>query len=318
MGTFEATEAEENFKAVTAMSYLLTLVTPHVPQAVLQQQFERATTVLLRVLAAVPSDAHGTQAVLKSLLSCQSMLLTAQNPATWEKNKAIDVLTIILRFTVDSRAKVRKTAQQSVTALVARVSKGGDHPAIRTTVECCIRHLRQEEVVQLYTLNLLTEILCFFTPAGGKTVCEHILKLLTHGSHVMNSACMVVLRALFSAMTIPLTAGQLAQLLSALHECEPALTEVAPRMTWNSVLTQGYIALSTRDASTCGGMLAAMVSTLIEGYVTDQHQVARNITDSLLVSWLWSGGLGGERRGGAMRLWWCCWRRTGLARPAVN
>lgn len=81
MTTLECAGVDTDDKAIAAVIYLLSLVSPCVPTAVLQRQCAAASALFLRVLTAHAKD--GSQALLKAALTCLGRLAAAQDAAGW-------------------------------------------------------------------------------------------------------------------------------------------------------------------------------------------------------------------------------------------
>jgi hypothetical protein len=67
----------EDEKMTTSVMYLLALVTPRVPAAMMQRQFSGASTLLMQVLKQYARGA--SQALLKSCMACMTATLAKQD-----------------------------------------------------------------------------------------------------------------------------------------------------------------------------------------------------------------------------------------------
>ncbi|KAK9448542.1 NUC173 domain-containing protein [Limtongia smithiae] len=124
--------------------YLLDLVIPDAPQAVLIRQFAQ----ILAYLTPSLTHDHATPALIRSAIGCLESLLAAQDSFAWQRF-ASDVgprkaLTGLLSFALDERPKVRKRAQEAVTMLLNAPppSPSVAHPALNMCAEIALHAVR--------------------------------------------------------------------------------------------------------------------------------------------------------------------------------
>ncbi|KAI9746879.1 MAG: hypothetical protein M4579_007569, partial [Chaenotheca gracillima] len=136
-----------NKDLATSVTYLLDLVTPHTPPAVLRSKFSQILTHLAPVLTLPEAETR----LLRSSLGCLESLLVAQDAAAWalpqtqiSPRRAVGGL---LELAKDPRPKVRKRAQECLTAVLRNPppSPSLDHPAADLCAEASLRRL--DEVV---------------------------------------------------------------------------------------------------------------------------------------------------------------------------
>jgi len=96
MTTLECAGVDTDDKAIAAVIYLLSLVSPCVPTAVLQRQCAAASALFLRVLTAHAKD--GSQALLKAALTCLGRLAAAQDAAGWAGADATKAYVFVHTF----------------------------------------------------------------------------------------------------------------------------------------------------------------------------------------------------------------------------
>lgn len=76
------------------------------------------------------------------MLTCVSVLLSAQDRATWESANTQKLYRLLLGCVVESRAKVRRVARTSVTELVTAFgSSDQSHPVVSITSAYVLKHL---------------------------------------------------------------------------------------------------------------------------------------------------------------------------------
>ncbi|MEQ2258981.1 pre-rRNA processing protein, partial [Xenotaenia resolanae] len=144
MTTLEVVESEESQAAV---AYLLNLVMKRVPAPVLKSKFSDTTKAFMDVMSKQASS--DTSSALRWILSCLATLLRKQDVSVWSYPSTLQAYHGLLSFTVHSKPKVRKAAQQGVCSIL----RGSDflftddalshHPATVTTAKFCIKEIEQ-------------------------------------------------------------------------------------------------------------------------------------------------------------------------------
>ena len=283
MSTLELTiaAATPEPRAVAAVLYLLTLVFPHVPPAVTRKHFANASTMLMRTLGGFAAD--GSQALIKSCLTCLASLLVAQEEAVWQASDTVQVYHGLLAFTVDTRPKVRKGAQVAVSMMMNTAAKGnGGHPVVAATAKFCLTRLKSEQTA-LHTLNLLVGVFPMFDAAAGKSVCQSLLKFLGRGQPHITETCMLILKAAFEAPNSNLPSKLLDQIIESLMQYKPALTDVQSQIMWNTVMVAAHKSLGRRNIEACIVTLPRFCEALVGCYASDKAQVADNATEALAI-----------------------------------
>ena len=202
MTALEAASADE--PACTAILFLLSLITPRVPPAVLAKRFAPAAGVIISVLSAYTAV---SVRLVRSALTCLTTMLTAQQPAVWADNYTFQVLQPLLEYALDSRPKVRHVAQDSLAALVAQLAPTRpNHPMVQACFKFCAKQLRtaarKDESTLLHLLNVLQSVVPHFGPEAAKATAESVLQLLNKGNTVVFVNAMQVLRAVLQTPAV--------------------------------------------------------------------------------------------------------------------
>ena len=103
----------------------------------------------------------GSQALVKSVVTCLNHLLIVQSEQVWASKDATTCYQRLLACTLSGRAKVRKAAQQSITLAVTTASQTNPkHPVVTLAGHFCHKQLNKEANQEtMYTLNMLQKIL---------------------------------------------------------------------------------------------------------------------------------------------------------------
>ncbi|XP_041066217.1 RRP12-like protein [Carcharodon carcharias] len=291
MTTMEAVESEESFAAV---AYLLNLVMKRVPGPVLIKKFSDTAKVFMNLLAA--QTGSGSTAALRWILSCLSTLLRKQDLAVWSFPSTLQVYHGLLSFTVHVKPKVRKEAHRGICSVL----KGSDfmfgdsapphHPAAQSTARFCIKEIEEsggsdEGTTTLHVLGLLKDVLPCFPVSCVKSCCEILLRVMTL-SHVMVTACaMQAFHGLFVAKPNPaaLTAELNAQIITALYDYLPNVSDLQPSMAWLTTMEKAHINLCRLQDSLCLAHLPRLFSTAISCLLSPHSQLMAAAADTMKV-----------------------------------
>jgi ribosomal RNA-processing protein 12 len=106
-----ALETAEDEKALTAIAYLLTIVTPKVPAEVLQLRYSAVCKIITDRI--VQHELSDSTALLKSLVGCLTTLLGAQPASVWAEGYTQKVFQMLLNFCIHPKPRVRLAVQQA-------------------------------------------------------------------------------------------------------------------------------------------------------------------------------------------------------------
>ncbi|XP_053477234.1 RRP12-like protein [Ictalurus furcatus] len=289
MMTLEAVESTESLAAV---AYLLNLVMKRVPTPVLIKKFSDTAKAFMDVM----SKQATTESVscVRWILSCLATLLRKQDLSVWSYPSTLQVYHGLLSFTVHSKPKVRKAAQQGVCAIL----RGSDcmfgdnvpshHPAAVTTSKYCIKEMEhaggsKEDTTTLHVLGLLKELITTFPLSSVKSCCETLLRLMTL-SHVLVTACaMQAFHKLFSGKPNPssMSAELNAQIITALYDYIPSDNDLQPLLAWLAVMEKAHVHLSRLQSSLSLGHLPRLFSVSMSCLLSPHTRVVSAATQTL-------------------------------------
>ncbi|KAJ1525453.1 hypothetical protein ONE63_010264 [Megalurothrips usitatus] len=287
MTTLNVSESEDSLGAVLT---LLGMGIKSVPQSVLRKKFSEASKTFMDLLGRfAESDNH---VIVRSVIGCLSVLLRNQEPIVWKSSSTVQVLDSLLAFTTHGKPKIRKAAQHAVCVILKSEndsSKGDSHPSAPHVAKYCIRALENSvgsiasQTTLLHTLNLVKETIPTFPKQHLKTVCETVLKVMTLNNALVNSCGMQALHALFvahpSAAILP--AALNAQLISAMYDYQPPVTDAQPTLAWLAVMQEAHINLGLQDLSMCCAHLPRLFTTVSQLLLCDKPDILSNATHCL-------------------------------------
>lgn len=273
-----ALESADETEAVTAITFLLSLVIKSVPDGILQAKFSKSCQVLVKILASHASD--GTPGLLRPLLGCLCRLLSVQEGAVWSESSTMTTYNGLLSFVVHTKPKVRRAAQEAVTVLLKKPpGEMPHHPASSGTVKFCVQQIEehgsssQGAVTTLHVIGILKEILPLLPGQNVKTVCECLLKLMTLGNVMVtvNSLQAIYKLLCVSPSTSTLSKQLNAQLINALYDYQPSVNDDEPSQAWISTMEKAYVNLGRLDAVLCYNHLPRFFTSLMSYYLSDHY-----------------------------------------------
>ncbi|XP_074532460.1 RRP12-like protein [Halichoeres trimaculatus] len=289
MTTLEVVDSTESQAAV---AYLLNLVMKRVPAPVLISKFSDTTKALMDVMSREATCE--TAGALRWILSCLATLLRKQDVSVWTYPTTLQAYHGLLSFTVHSKPKVRKAAQQGVCAVL----RGSDflfkdnapshHPAAMTTAKFCIKEMEQaggskEDTTTLHVLGLLKELMGTFPLGAVKSCCETLLRVMTLSHVLVTASAMQAFHRLFSGKpnASSLSAELNAQIITALYDYLPSENDLQPLLAWLAVMEKAHVHLASLQSSLSLGHLPRLFSAAMSCLLSPHTQVVSAAANTL-------------------------------------
>ena len=248
----------------TSIVYLLDVVTPFAPQALLRAKFTQILSLLAPVLSRPDADAP----TVRPSIGCLESLLIAQDSAAWELSTAQvgprRAIAALLTLALDQRPKVRKRAQEALKNVFKSPppSPSLDHPAAGMCAETAMKSLadvaeqgmRDRKAKKgsdpahgpdlIHALHLVKAIA---SASGGwpsrniEDLCELLLGIARSGNEHMTMAVFDIFEMIFEGMAADETASsKLPRLLEIISELRPASNDTQLLPPWIAILSRGY------------------------------------------------------------------------------
>ncbi|XP_072293683.1 RRP12-like protein [Eucyclogobius newberryi] len=289
MTTLEVVDSAESQAAV---AYLLNLVMKRVPVPVLISKFSDTSKALMDVMS---KQATGDSvSALRWILSCLATLLRKQEASIWTYPSSLQTYHGLLSFTVHSKPKVRKAAQQGVCSIL----RGSDflfkddapahHPVAMTTAKFCIKEMEQaggskEDTTTLHVLGLLKELIGAFPLGAVKSCCETLLRVMTLSHVLVTASAMQAFHKLFSSKpkASTLSPELNAQIITALYDYLPSDNDLQPLLAWLAVMEKAHVNLACLQTSLSLGHLPRLFSAAIPCLLSPYAQVVSAAASTL-------------------------------------
>ncbi|EPE07793.1 pre-rrna processing protein rrp12 [Ophiostoma piceae UAMH 11346] len=248
----------------TSIIYLLDLVTPYTPHALLRAKFTQILSALAPVLMQQGADAP----LIRPCIGCLESLLLAQNSAAWELSATQitprRAVAGLLNLSVDPRPKVRKRALEALRNVLDSPPPGPtlDHPASGMCAETAMSSLKElgqranqakkekrsgteasSDPELFHALQLVRVIAGSSSGWPSKKIealCELLLEIARTGNDHMSVAVLEVFEMIFQGMTDEIATSKLTRLLEIISELRPAPNDTQLLPPWIAILSRGY------------------------------------------------------------------------------
>ncbi|KAH6621285.1 NUC173 domain-containing protein [Chaetomium sp. MPI-SDFR-AT-0129] len=289
--------------------YLLDVVTPYAPEALLRAKFTQILTLLAPVLSQPDADAP----LIRSSIGCLEGLLLAQDAAAWEMSAAVigprRAVGGLLSFSLDPRPKVRKRAQEALRKILKSPppSPSLDHPAAAMCAETAIMSLNAlaEKTAQLRKekkgseavhdpelIHALQLVKTVASASGGwpskkiESLCELLLGIARSGNEHMSMAVFDIFEMIFEGMAADeVASSKLPRLLEIIKELRPAPNDTQLLPPWIAILSRAYdVSAQISPEETFQELLEPF--NMVAGYLESQAKNIRISASECLVSFM--------------------------------
>jgi len=161
------------------------------------------------------------------------------------------------------------------------------HPAGSRVTKFCLNQFQPETLAMgqttvLHTLTLLKDVLNGFKLEDIRTICEHLLSIMTAANVLIRTNCFHVMHALFVSRTKNLSGTLCAKLLAAINEYRPDRSDVRQTLAWITVLKEGHIHLASLDLNLCISALPRFVDVCANDlWQSDRAEIIGGIANCL-------------------------------------
>lgn len=161
------------------------------------------------------------------------------------------------------------------------------HPASERITKYCLKQFKSEilansQTTVLHTLTLLKDTLSGFRTEDIRTVCEHLLSIMTAANVLIRNNCFQALHSLFASRTENLNGTLCAKLLAAIHEYRPDRSDVRQTLAWITVLKEGYIHLANLDLNLCMNGLPRLIEICVSDlWMSDRAEIISGVSNCI-------------------------------------
>ncbi|KAH8599127.1 NUC173 domain-containing protein [Bisporella sp. PMI_857] len=252
-----------NKDLATSVVYLLDVVTPYTPPALLRAKFTKIFELLALVLTYPEADAP----LLRPSIGCFESILIAQDGTAWELSQTAigprRALAGLVYLAVDRRPKIRKRAQDAITKVLKNgpPSPSLDHPASDMCAETALRSLSdlaaqanqakkhkkaggaEHEPALIHALQLVKTVA---SASGGwpskkiEDLCEVLLNISKSSNEYLTMAAFEVFEIIFEGMSNSVSSSKLPRLLEVISELRPSQNDSQLLPPWIAVISRGY------------------------------------------------------------------------------
>src|ERR1700733_900203 len=246
--TVSNTSGENVSELAVSTVYLLDIVSPYVPTALLRSQFNQ----IISILSPLISDTEAGGLLLRSSIGCLESLLLAQDAATWAlpQNQGGPRNTVLqlLVLAADARPKIRKRSQEALAKVLQHRPQlpASDHPvadlcavfalsAVTTAVEGSNQRGKNKNRLNadnsadvIHNLQLTKTIAAAAKGWPSKKIeplCEVLLSISRSPNEYLVMTAFEVFEVILQGLAEDFAASKLPRLLDALEALKPAKTD---------------------------------------------------------------------------------------------
>lgn len=280
-----------NIELATPAVYLLDVVTPYAPEALLRSKFTQILTLLAPVLLMQDAEAI----LLRTSIGCLESLLLAQDAPSWELSVSQigprRAVAGLLNLALANRPKIRKRAQDALKRVLRNPppSPSLDHPAADMCAGTALKNLEDlatqainarkgkkssaaapNDPELIHALQLVKTVAA---ASGGwpstkiESLCELLLNIAKTGNEYMTMAAFEIFELIFEGMSEEVSSAKLPRLMEIISELRPAANDTQLVPPWLAILSRGYdVSAQLEPEDTFQNLpdLFAMVSQFLE------------------------------------------------------
>ncbi|KAL9593360.1 MAG: hypothetical protein Q9179_005924 [Wetmoreana sp. 5 TL-2023] len=295
-----------NKDLASSVVYLLDLVVPHVPAALLRSKFPQILTSLAPAFTNQDAEAP----LLRSSIGCLESLLVAQDAAAWAQPQNLisprRAMAGLLTLASDQRPKVRKRAQEAITQVLKNPppSPSLDHPAADMCAETALKTAsdvlavssvkqrggrdaaqKQHRPGLLHALQLVKTIA---SASGGwpskkiEPLCEFLMVVSRSNNEYLAMGAFDVFEIMFTGMADQFSSSKLPRLMDAISELKPSQNDSQLLPPWLAVISRGYDVSAQISPKETFHKLPLLFGTVSESLSSASHNIRISASECLV------------------------------------
>lgn len=298
-------QGDVNKELATSVIYLLDIITPFTPPALLRSKFSQILTHLTSALTHAEAEAP----LLRSAIGCLESLLVAQDAPAWALSQTQvgprRAVAALLNLAVDHRPKVRKRALEALTKVLTHSppTPSFDHPAADMCAESSLKHLEksvriasknrkpraqdhnQHEPSLIHALQLVKSIAAASGGWPSKSIeplCELLLSTSKSSEEYLTTATFDVFEAIFDGMTDELSSAKLPRLIQVISELRPSETDYHLLPPWMAIFSRAYQVAAQINPSETFHMLPEVFQLFCSFLAASSYNIRESAANSLM------------------------------------
>ncbi|KAJ2809202.1 pre-rRNA processing protein [Coemansia guatemalensis] len=246
-----------------AVIYLLSVILPHVSQTVLRAKFTTMMAVLSQSLDLESAEA----ALLRSVISCLETVLLAQDASSWRQPIAQATFRSLLQLSTDSKPKIRKRAQEAVSSLLCKPPPPtAIHPAAASVsrfVLDILSNAKADSQAALHTLQLVKQTEMTWPADALGEMCAALIQLSRLNTPFLGILSFQAMETVFSNAGMSLDEEQFRDLLIAIVDLKPKVSDTQSSEAWLKIIQKGYTAYASVGAEACFQSLPDLIELVL-------------------------------------------------------
>ncbi|KAJ1668147.1 pre-rRNA processing protein [Coemansia sp. RSA 1813] len=246
-----------------AIIYLLSIILPYVSTQVLRAKFSTMMAVLSQSLDLGSADV----ALLRSIVASLEAVLQSQDVGSWNQPVSQGTFKSLLALSVDSKPKIRKRAQEAVSALLSQPPLPAPvHPAAPLAVRFVLDMLgnaKADTQSAIYTLQLVKSTNMTWPPEEFKELCGSLMQLPKLNTPFLTTLSFQALETVFSSAAASLEEEQFRDLLVEIIDLKPNVNDLLSSEAWLKIVQNGYVAYASITPEMCFESLPDLIDLVL-------------------------------------------------------
>lgn len=209
-----------------------------------------------------------TSSSIRQVIGCISVLLRAQDYASWSAELTLKLFNQTLPFVIHTKPTVRKAGQRAIESIVhgsCFMVKSDDsdrpavqfHPAGTYLTRFVIdqfkvqQNIAKSQTIVLHTIELLKKTMSHLNNEDIKNICEYLLSIMVTSKVTIQKMCFDTLHQLFGSKSANLSQDLCGKLIAAIYNYRPEKTDVPLTLAWLNVIKLGHVCLASFSADKC-------------------------------------------------------------------
>ncbi|KAB5528183.1 NUC173 domain-containing protein [Coniochaeta sp. 2T2.1] len=289
----------------TAVVYLLDIITPFTPQAILRAKFTQILSLLAPILSQPGADAP----IIRPSIGCLESLLLAQDAAGWELTaqqiSPRRAIAGLLMLSLDPRPKVRKRAQEALRKVLKTPppSPSLDHPAAGMCADTAMKSLQDLAAKAIHAkkekkgadgasdpdlIHALQLVKSIASASGGwpsrkiEELCELLLNIARSGNEHMTMAVFDIFEMIFEGMADEVASAKLPRLLEIISELRPSANDTQLLPPWIAILSRGYDVFAQIEPEETFQRLPELCTLIAQFLESHSHNIRISASECLI------------------------------------
>lgn len=292
MKTLDHAETDQSICAILS---LLKMLLSTLPKNILQSQFNETSQTLIGILDkfSLILDSH---LIIRLCIDCLTVILLAQDSNTLNNDFAIIIYDKILSFSVHTKPKIRKKAQNTICLFLKNLNSTDTDKSpeccqlVSLVADYCVLTLKSFQESEkssisntkiLHLLAFLRDIIYIMPQKRVKLISKKLLKILKSKNTMLTACCLQTLHSLYTSQTLVLSSKFSIRIISILYGYQLKLEESETTLAWLVVIQEALCNVVKHDLEKCSLILFKILTKMKELSKFDDEKIVCALNNSV-------------------------------------